>query len=85
MIIFTFFRCHLGKIIKYDTITQKGWKSSVVNHGIKVIIDSLLNEDWEAGDGAVPAREVPEARNEDEGCQVNQIPSFLGDLLKYCL
>jgi putative lipase involved disintegration of autophagic bodies len=65
-------RCHLGKIIKYDTVGKKGWSSNARTHPIKYIIDNLLNEDWEAGDpeNGIEAREVPEAADEDEDCQV---------------
>lgn len=57
-------RCHLGKLIKYDTVKKLRWSVNVQNHPIKVIIDNLFNEDWEDG------REVPESVDEDEDCMV---------------
>ncbi|KAK0473742.1 Alpha/Beta hydrolase protein [Armillaria novae-zelandiae] len=55
-------RCHMGKLIKYDTVKKLRWSVNVQNHPIKVIIDNLFNEDWEDG------REVPESVDEDEDC-----------------
>ena len=49
------FRCHLGRVIVYDTITKLGWSSNVQNHGIKTIIDQILSKDWD------PDMPVPEA------------------------
>ncbi|CAL1703174.1 unnamed protein product [Somion occarium] len=39
--------CHLGKVIKYDTVTHLKWSVNVGNHGIAVVIDHLLSKDWE--------------------------------------
>ncbi|KAF8900342.1 Alpha/Beta hydrolase protein [Mucidula mucida] len=56
-------RCHVGKIIKYDTVKKLGWRVNVQNHPINVVIDLLSREeDWEG------ARQVPQAVDEDEDC-----------------
>lgn len=57
--------CHLGKVLRYDTVTKLGWSVSTRNHPISVIIESLLAEDWEAdvdGEG----RQVPPLEHEDD-------------------
>ncbi|KAI0081469.1 alpha/beta-hydrolase [Panus rudis PR-1116 ss-1] len=43
--------CHLGKVIKYDTVSKLGWSVNIRNHGIAVVIDYLLSKDWEFDDG----------------------------------
>ena len=40
-------RCHLGRVIKYDTVTELGWKVGVMMHGIEKVIDNVLSLDWE--------------------------------------
>jgi putative lipase involved disintegration of autophagic bodies len=35
----TFRRCHLGKVIVYDTVTKLGWSVNIANHVIKVVIE----------------------------------------------
>ncbi|KAG6916910.1 hypothetical protein DXG01_004743 [Tephrocybe rancida] len=55
-------RCHLGKTIRYDTVTRRKWSVSVSGHGIKFIIDKLLNEDWDPESGL----EVPVAEAEHD-------------------
>ncbi|KAG2049470.1 alpha/beta-hydrolase [Suillus hirtellus] len=59
-------RCHLGKVIRYDTVTHLGWSVDVRTHSIVQIIDRLLSEDWtqEGQEG----RTVPEAKADDEDC-----------------
>ncbi|KAL0563869.1 putative lipase atg15, partial [Marasmius crinis-equi] len=40
-------RCHLGKIIRYDTTGVLGQLSNIQNHGIGVVIENMLgNETW---------------------------------------
>src|SRR5271154_3901893 len=36
------FRCHLGKVAIYDTVTRLGWSVDIRTHGIKVMIEKLL-------------------------------------------
>ncbi len=46
-------RCHLGQTVKYDTITQLGWSSNIIHHGIAALVDGVLARqdiDW-AGNG----------------------------------
>jgi lipase ATG15 len=63
-------RCHLGRVILYDTVTERGWAVDIRTHGIQGIIDKVLNEDWippsEDGEGV----EVPEAE-EEKDCLVS--------------
>ena len=61
-------RCHLGKVIRYDTVTQLGWSVDVRTHSIVQIIERLLKDDWveEGQEG----RTVPEAKA-DEDCVVS--------------
>lgn len=61
--------CHLGKVIRYDTVTHLGWSVDVRTHSIVQIIDRLLSEDWtqEGQEG----RTVPEAKADDEDCVVS--------------
>ena len=34
-------------MIKYDTVTELGWKVGVMMHGIEKVIDNVLSLDWE--------------------------------------
>ncbi|KAG6861793.1 hypothetical protein C0995_012297 [Termitomyces sp. Mi166 len=54
--------CHLGKTIRYDTVTRRNWGVSVSTHPIKFIIEKLLNEDWDPENGV----EVPVAEAEKD-------------------
>ncbi|KAG0701595.1 Alpha/Beta hydrolase protein [Suillus ampliporus] len=56
-------RCHLGKVIRYDTVTHLKWSVDVRTHPISQIIERLLNEDWTQEEG----RTVPQAKA-DEDC-----------------
>ncbi|OAX32964.1 alpha/beta-hydrolase [Rhizopogon vinicolor AM-OR11-026] len=53
-------RCHLGKVIRYDTVTQLNWTVDVRTHSIVQIVERLLQDDWieEGQEG----RTVPEAK-----------------------
>jgi putative lipase involved disintegration of autophagic bodies len=63
-----FFRCHLGKVALYDTVKRKGWSVNIRTHGIKYILDYVLNEDWDPASG----REVP-VIEEERDCLVSII------------
>ncbi|RXW19553.1 hypothetical protein EST38_g6288 [Candolleomyces aberdarensis] len=41
-------RCHLGQVIRLDTVQKLGWTVSVNTHGIKPVIDRILgpNSEW---------------------------------------
>jgi len=58
-------RCHLGKVITYDTRARLGWGSDLLTHPIKVYIEKVL-----ANEGPWPdedeEREVPLARAEED-------------------
>ncbi|KAG5350761.1 hypothetical protein C0989_009351 [Termitomyces sp. Mn162] len=54
--------CHLGKTVRYDTVTKRNWGVSVSTHPIKFIIEKLLNEDWDPENGL----EVPVAEAEKD-------------------
>ena len=50
-----FNRCHLGQIIRYDTVTNLKWSVDIRTHGIAVVVEKLLSTDWEgAEEGGVP-------------------------------
>lgn len=55
-------RCHLGKVILYDTVTKLGWSVNVANHAIKVVIENLLHDDWDKENGL----EVPIVGDEED-------------------
>jgi len=59
-------RCHLGQIMRYDTVTKSGWSVDARTHGIKVVIEKLLSEDWKPALSI--GREVPLMAEEDEDC-----------------
>ena len=75
-------RCHLGKIIRYDTVSKLGWSVDIRSHGIKVVIDRLLSGDWEEGDqdgqnaskGKTGNHTVP-GLTDEEDCVVSSTPS----------
>jgi hypothetical protein len=50
----------------YDTVKRKGWSINIRTHGIKYILDYLLNEDWDPASG----REVP-VIEEERDCLVS--------------
>ena len=57
-------RCHLGRTIRYDTVSKLSWSANVIHHGIVALIDGVLaNEvvDWRGSgvNGSVPEA-VPE-------------------------
>jgi len=59
-------RCHLGKVILYDTVSKLGWSASIRTHGIKVVIEKLLAEDWEPGEDGAEGQQVPAMVDEDD-------------------
>jgi hypothetical protein len=56
-------RCHLGRTILYDTAGKLHWSVDVRTHRIGVLIDQVLNNDWDDGEGGPP---VPKAQPEDD-------------------
>lgn len=71
-------RCHLGKSIIYDTISNLSWPSDVRSHTIQTVIQRLLSEPWPPA--LEVGREVPEAIAEED-CVV----SLLLDLCKHAI
>ena len=59
-----FIRCHLGKSIVYDTISNLSWSSDVRTHTILTVIDKLLSDPWPPS--VEVGREVPEAVPEED-------------------
>ncbi|KAF8061803.1 Alpha/Beta hydrolase protein [Lyophyllum atratum] len=54
--------CHLGKSIRYDTVSKRNWSVSASYHPIKFVIEKVLNEDWDPENGL----EVPPAEEEKD-------------------
>lgn len=52
-------RCHLGKTIVYDTVSNLSWSVDVRTHGIVTVIEKILGEPWPPS--VEVGREVPEA------------------------
>jgi lipase ATG15 len=57
-------RCHLGKTILYDTVSNLSWTVDVRTHGIVNVIERLLSEPW--APSVEIGREVPEATAEED-------------------
>ncbi|KAF8126945.1 alpha/beta-hydrolase [Boletus edulis] len=55
-------KCHLGKSIVYDTVSNLSWAVDVRKHGIVSVIDDVLSRPWQASSDA--GREVPVAEPE---------------------
>ncbi|KAF8150712.1 alpha/beta-hydrolase [Crassisporium funariophilum] len=52
-------RCHMGKSIVYDTVSNASWTVDIRTHGIVNVIERLLSEPWPPSEEI--GREVPEA------------------------
>ncbi|KAG6865975.1 hypothetical protein C0991_009977 [Blastosporella zonata] len=57
-------RCHLGKTIFYDTVTNLSWTVDIRTHGIVNVIEKLLSDAW--APSVEVGREVPEPQAEDD-------------------
>ncbi|RPD55704.1 alpha/beta-hydrolase [Lentinus tigrinus ALCF2SS1-7] len=60
-------RCHLGQVIRYDTVTKLGWSANIIHHGIQAVVDGVLSRDdinWGEKDGE--NRTVPALTIEDD-------------------
>ncbi|KAF9048570.1 alpha/beta-hydrolase [Panaeolus papilionaceus] len=55
-------RCHLGKSIIYDTVSNASWAVDIRTHGIVNVIEKLLSDPWPPS--VEVGREVPEAAPE---------------------
>ncbi|KAH7930159.1 alpha/beta-hydrolase [Leucogyrophana mollusca] len=57
-------RCHLGKSIVYDTVSNLSWSVDIRTHGIVNVIENILKEPWQPS--LEVGREVPPAEAEQE-------------------
>ena len=48
------YRCHLGKVVLYDTVTKLKWTVDVWTHSVREIVERLLAEDLEWADEPSP-------------------------------
>jgi putative lipase involved disintegration of autophagic bodies len=55
-------RCHLGRVIRYDTVSKLGWVADIRTHGIAQVVERVLDEDWDPDQG----REVPDFYEEED-------------------
>lgn len=55
-------RCHLGRTILYDTVSNLSWSVDARTHGIVNIIENLLGKPW--APSVEVGREVPVAKAE---------------------
>ncbi|KAF7981075.1 hypothetical protein HWV62_35560 [Athelia sp. TMB] len=53
-------RCHNGNVLRYDTVSEKGWSVRIGTHAITLVVEKLLSEDWAEG------KEVPDVSTEDD-------------------
>jgi len=57
-------RCHLGKTIVYDTVSNLSWSVDSRTHSIATVVEKVLNVSWAAS--VEIGREVPEAVVEED-------------------
>lgn len=57
-------RCHLGRSIVYDTVSNLSWSVDIRTHGIVNVIENLLSQPWPPSEEI--GREVPEPVVEDD-------------------
>ncbi|KAI0091008.1 alpha/beta-hydrolase [Irpex rosettiformis] len=57
-------RCHLGRSIVYDTVSNLSWSVDIRKHGIVSVIDNILNASWAPSEEI--GREVPSAVIEED-------------------
>lgn len=67
-------RCHAGKVIEYDTVTNLSWTPDLRKHGIEQVINNLLGKPWAPAEEV--GREVPEAKVQED-CVVSTSLSFV--------
>ena len=61
------FRCHLGRSIVYDTVSNLSWSVDIRTHGIANVVESVLGKPWPPSEAV--GREVPLAEVEQD-CMV---------------
>ncbi|KAK7690450.1 hypothetical protein QCA50_005548 [Cerrena zonata] len=57
-------KCHLGKSIVYDTVSNLSWAVDIRTHTIGTVIEKLLTDPWAPSEDL--GREVPEPVAEDD-------------------
>lgn len=57
-------RCHLGRTILYDTVSNASWAVDIRTHGIVTVIEKVLSDPWPPS--AEVGREVPELVTDDD-------------------
>ena len=62
-------RCHLGKTIVYDTVSNLSWGVDLRTHPIANMIEKILADPWPAAEEL--GREVPEAVPQGDDCVVS--------------
>ena len=69
-------RCHLGKVLRYDTVSKWHWSVDIRTHPISVVVEKLLAKDWEDETGSADDEEgtggVP-ALTQEEDCSVGVV------------
>ena len=68
-----FHRCHLGKSIVYDTVSNLSWGVDIRTHTIGTVIEKLLSDPWPPSEEL--GREVPEPVTEDD-CVASELRRF---------
>ena len=64
-------RCHLGKTIVYDTVSNLSWSVDLRTHPVANMIETILADPWPPAEEL--GREVPEAVPQDD-CVVSFSP-----------
>jgi len=62
-------RCHLGKTIVYDTVSNLSWGVDLRSHPIINMIEKVLADPWPPAEEL--GREVPEAVSQGDDCVVS--------------
>jgi lipase ATG15 len=57
-------RCHLGKTVVYDTVSNLSWSVDLRSHPISNMIETILADPWPPAEEL--GREVPEAVTQDD-------------------
>jgi lipase ATG15 len=57
-------RCHLGKTIVYDTVSNLSWSVDIRKHGIINVIEEILGKPWQPSEDV--GRSVPPAAAEED-------------------
>lgn len=57
-------RCHQGKSIVYDTVSNLSWSVDIRKHGIVNVIEEILGKPWQPSEDV--GRSVPPAAVEED-------------------